>query len=82
MTFTKFEMGLQEVVMPDLVYPNRLKIIMATFLNCGKKLMHLFNKKKHVEKRSMARLYPKVAEEILTLVINHKRVSDATIRNF
>jgi len=30
----------------------------------------------------MARLYPKAAEEILTFVINHKRVSDATIRNF
>ena len=33
----------------------------------------------------MARLYPKVAEEIRVLVINHKRgvaISDATIRNF
>ena len=33
----------------------------------------------------MARLYPKVAEEIRTLVINHKKgvaISDATVRNF
>ncbi|CAG8656228.1 5211_t:CDS:1 [Ambispora gerdemannii] len=45
----------------------------------------LFKEKKTHEKRSMARLYPKVAEEIRELAINHKKgiaISDATVRNF
>ncbi|RHZ55272.1 hypothetical protein Glove_417g47 [Diversispora epigaea] len=45
----------------------------------------LFKEKKNHEKRSMARLYPKVAEEIRDLVIKHKKgiaISDATVRNF
>ncbi|RHZ84698.1 hypothetical protein Glove_78g99 [Diversispora epigaea] len=45
----------------------------------------LFKEKKTHEKRSMARLYPKVAEEIRDLAIKHKKgvaISDATVRNF
>jgi len=41
--------------------------------------------KKNGEKRSMARLYPMVAEEIRTLVTNHKKgvaIGESTIRNF
>ncbi|CAG8693968.1 1555_t:CDS:1, partial [Ambispora gerdemannii] len=57
----------------------------GTIFKLWEEIDTLFNEKKRVEKRSMARLYPKVAEEIRTLVINHKRgvaISDATIRNF
>ncbi|CAG8625105.1 9235_t:CDS:2 [Paraglomus brasilianum] len=57
----------------------------GTIFELWEEIDTLFNEKKRVEKRSMARLYPKVAEEIRTLVINHKRgiaISDATIRNF
>ena len=36
-------------------------------------LDELFKEKKRVEKRSMARLYPKVAEEIREIVIKHKK---------
>ena len=57
----------------------------GTIFELWEEIDELFDEKKRVEKRSMARLYPQVAEEIRTLVINHKRgiaISDATIGNF
>src|SRR6185369_8692672 len=57
----------------------------GTILELWEEIDALFDGKKRVEKRFMARLYPKVAEEIRTLVINHKKgvaISEATIRNF
>ncbi|CAG8633364.1 6313_t:CDS:1, partial [Diversispora eburnea] len=57
----------------------------GTIFELWEEIDALFNKKKRTEKRSMARLYPKVAEEIHELVIKHKKgvaISDATVRNF
>ena len=57
----------------------------GTIFELWEEIDALFDEKKRIEKRSMARLYPKVAEEIREIVIKHKKgvaISDATIRNF
>ncbi|CAG8653245.1 7366_t:CDS:1, partial [Diversispora eburnea] len=53
----------------------------GTIFELWEEIDTLFNEKKRTEKRSMVRLYSKVAEEIRELVIKHKKgvvISDAT----